>query len=80
MRSLSYLKQITINRKSVICYDPYQHWITHLVIRSEQELIIWSNAVVLSVKSNVFMSINTIRKVLFSNKRFFWKRKRRIGL
>lgn len=75
MRSLSYLKQISIN--SGWYYNPY--W-PNLAVESEQGYIIQCNNVYDRVKISIPQSVNAVRKVLFSNKRFHWKRKRRVGL
>ncbi len=75
MRNFSYLKQICINQK----WQYYMFW-ANLSVECEQSFIIWCNRKVAAEVIKISMVVNIIRKALFSNKRFHWKRKRRIGL
>lgn len=81
MRSLSYLKQITINNKGrSFWWEPDPGFIKWLMVHGEQTFIVMCNLIIEMSSIKISQSVNLIRKTLFSNKRFYWKRKRRIGL
>ena len=75
MRSLSYLNHILKNKRGNWC-----SFFPNSSVECEQSFIIMCNSIIEKSSIKIYQPVNTIRKVLFSNKRFFWKRKRRIGL